>query len=443
MEIKLSEHFTFGKLLKFVFPSVVMMVFTSIYNVVDGFFVSNFVGKASFAAVNLITPLLMLGGAIGFMIGTGGSALVAKLLGAGDKEKANCIFSLLIYATIVISMVLSVCGMIFFKRIAFRLGARGEVLEDCVRYGMILMPALVMFLLQNEFQSFLIVAEKPKLGLALTVAAGLTNIVLDALFVAIFRWGLAGAAWATVISQCIGGLVPLAYFIKPNKTPLRLTKTKLDRSALLKTFTNGSSELMSNISMSVVSMLYNFRLIRFAGENGVAAYGVIMYIGFVFSAIFFGYMLGSSPIVSYHFGAENRSELKNIFRKSAVFIAVIGVAMTAIAIVSAPLIAHIFVGYDEQLRELTIRALTLYSFAFLFTGFNIFGSAFFTALNDGFISALISFLRTLVFEVAAVLVLPELFGIDGVWLSVTAAECAALAVTLACFIKMRKTYGYA
>ena len=443
MEIKLSEHFTFGKLLKFVFPSVVMMVFTSIYNVVDGFFVSNFVGKASFAAVNLITPLLMLGGAIGFMIGTGGSALVAKLLGAGDKEKANRIFSLLIYATIVISMVLSVCGMIFFKRIAFRLGARGEVLEDCVRYGMILMPALVMFLLQNEFQSFLIVAEKPKLGLALTVAAGLTNIVLDALFVAIFRWGLAGAAWATVISQCIGGLVPLAYFIKPNKTPLRLTKTKLDRSALLKTFTNGSSELMSNISMSVVSMLYNFRLIRFAGENGVAAYGVIMYIGFVFSAIFFGYMLGSSPIVSYHFGAENRSELKNIFRKSAVFIAIIGVAMTAIAIVSAPLIAHIFVGYDEQLRELTIRALTLYSFAFLFTGFNIFGSAFFTALNDGFISALISFLRTLVFEVAAVLVLPELFGIDGVWLSVTAAECAALAVTLACFIKMRKTYGYA
>ena len=443
MEIKLSEHFTFGKLLKFVFPSVVMMVFTSIYNVVDGFFVSNFVGKASFAAVNLITPLLMLGGAIGFMIGTGGSALVAKLLGAGDKEKANRIFSLLIYATIVISMVLSVCGMIFFRRIAFRLGARGEVLEDCVRYGMILMPALVMFLLQNEFQSFLIVAEKPKLGLALTVAAGLTNIVLDALFVAIFRWGLAGAAWATVISQCIGGLVPLAYFIKPNKTPLRLTKTKLDRSALLKTFTNGSSELMSNISMSVVSMLYNFRLIRFAGENGVAAYGVIMYIGFVFSAIFFGYMLGSSPIVSYHFGAENRSELKNIFRKSAVFIAIIGVAMTAIAIVSAPLIAHIFVGYDEQLRELTIRALTLYSFAFLFTGFNIFGSAFFTALNDGFISALISFLRTLVFEVAAVLVLPELFGIDGVWLSVTAAECAALAVTLACFIKMRKTYGYA
>jgi len=443
VKIRLSEHFTFKKLLKFVFPSVVMMVFTSIYNVVDGFFVSNFVGKASFAAVNLIMPLLMLGGAIGFMIGTGGSALVAKLLGAGDKEKANRVFSLLIYTTIVISIVLSVFGMIFFKRIAFRLGARGEVLEDCVRYGMILMPALVMFLLQNEFQSFLIVAEKPKLGLALTVAAGLTNIVLDAIFVAIFRWGLAGAAWATVISECVGGLVPLAYFIKPNKTPLRLTKTKFDRSALLKTFTNGSSELMSNISMSVVSMLYNFRLIRFAGENGVAAYGVIMYIGFVFSAIFFGYMLGSSPIVSYHFGAGNRSELKNIFRKSAVFIAVIGIAMTAIAIVSAPLIAHIFVGYDEQLRELTIRALTLYSFAFLFTGFNIFGSAFFTALNDGFISALISFLRTLVFEVAAVLVLPELFGIDGVWLSVTAAECAALAVTLACFIKMRKTYGYA
>lgn len=443
MEIGLSEHFTFRKLLRFIFPSVIMMLFTSIYNVVDGFFVSNFVGKASFAAVNLIMPLLMIGGAIGFMIGTGGSALIAKLLGAGEKEKANRIFSLLICTTVVIGIALSVFGMIFFRRIAFRLGARGEVLEDCVRYGMILLPSLVMFLLQNEFQSFLIVAEKPKLGLALTVAAGCTNIALDALFVAFFRWGLAGAAAATVISECIGGLIPLAYFIKPNKTPLRLTKTYLDWNALFKTFTNGSSELMSNISMSVVSMLYNFRLIRFASENGVAAYGVIMYIGFVFSAIFFGYMLGSSPIVSYHFGAGNRSELKNLFRKSIAFIAVIGIAMTAIAVLSAPKIAHIFVGYDEELHNLTVRALTLYSFAFLFTGFNIFGSAFFTALNDGFISALISFLRTLIFEVAAVLVLPSFFGIDGVWLALLAAECAALAVTIACFIKMRKTCGYA
>lgn len=443
MEIGLSEHFTFRKLLRFIFPSVIMMLFTSIYNVVDGFFVSNFVGKASFAAVNLIMPLLMIGGAIGFMIGTGGSALIAKLLGAGEKEKANRIFSLLICTTVVIGIALSVFGMIFFRRIAFRLGARGEVLEDCVRYGMILLPSLVMFLLQNEFQSFLIVAAKPKLGLALTVAAGCTNIALDALFVAFFRWGLAGAAAATVISECIGGLIPLAYFIKPNKTPLRLTKTYLDWNALFKTFTNGSSELMSNISMSVVSMLYNFRLIRFAGENGVAAYGVIMYIGFVFSAIFFGYMLGSSPIVSYHFGAGNRSELKNLFRKSIAFIAVIGIAMTAIAVLSAPKIAHIFVGYDEELHNLTVRALTLYSFAFLFTGFNIFGSAFFTALNDGFISALISFLRTLIFEVAAVLVLPSFFGIDGVWLALLAAECAALAVTIACFIKMRKTCGYA
>ena len=443
MEIGLSEHFTFRKLLRFIFPSVIMMLFTSIYNVVDGFFVSNFVGKASFAAVNLIMPLLMIGGAIGFMIGTGGSALIAKLLGAGEKEKANRIFSLLICTTVVIGIALSVFGMIFFRRIAFRLGARGEVLEDYVRYGMILLPSLVMFLLQNEFQSFLIVAEKPKLGLALTVAAGCTNIALDALFVAFFRWGLAGAAAATVISECIGGLIPLAYFIKPNKTPLRLTKTYLDWNALFKTFTNGSSELMSNISMSVVSMLYNFRLIRFAGENGVAAYGVIMYIGFVFSAIFFGYMLGSSPIVSYHFGAGNRSELKNLFRKSIAFIAVIGIAMTAIAVLSAPKIAHIFVGYDEELHNLTVRALTLYSFAFLFTGFNIFGSAFFTALNDGFISALISFLRTLIFEVAAVLVLPSFFGIDGVWLALLAAECAALAVTIACFIKMRKTCGYA
>lgn len=443
MNIHLSSHFTYPRLLRFVLPSVVMMIFTSIYSVVDGLFVSNFVGKAPFTALNLIYPLLGILGTLGFMIGTGGSALVSKTLGEGEPEKANRIFSLLIYVTIAAGLALTVLGLIFIEPVAVLMGAEGEILTDCVLYGRILLLSLTAFMLQNVFQSFLITAERPHLGLAVTVGAGVTNIILDALMVAVFRWGLAGAAVASALSQVAGGLVPLIYFLHPkNDSPLRLVRARFDGRALWQTCTNGSSELMSNMSISLVNMLYNLQLIAVAGADGVAAYGVLMYVNFVFLAIFIGYAIGSAPIVSFHYGAGNWDEVKNLFGKSLVIIAVSGVAMTVLAELLAGPLSSVFVGYDEALYAMTVHGFRLYALSFLMAGFNIFGSAFFTALNDGAVSAAISFLRTLVFQVAAVWILPIFLELDGVWLSIVAAETLALLVTGGFLLGKRKVYHY-
>jgi len=442
MTIRLSEHFTYGKLLRFTIPSVIMMIFTSIYGVVDGIFVSNFVGKTPFAAVNLIMPVCMLLGSAGFMIGTGGSALVSKLMGEGKRQKANEVFSMLIYLSAVLGVALTVGGIVLMRPIAAALGAEGQMLEDCVIYGRTLLLGATAFIIQNEFQSFLIAAEKPQFGLIITIAAGVTNMVLDALFVGLFRWGLIGAASATVASQLVGAVIPLVYFIRTGDGVLCLCRTGFDGRALVQTCTNGASEMMTNLSMSLVNILYNFQLMRFAGENGVAAYGVIMYVNFVFVAAFLGYSVGSAPIISFHYGAQDHGELRNLFRKSLVLVGVCEVVMTAAAVTLAGTLSGIFVGYDAQLFDLTRRGLTLYSLSFMVMGVNIFGSSFFTALNDGVVSAFISFLRTLLFQVAAVLALPLVLGLDGIWLSIVAAELCALAVTVLLFVKMRKKYHY-
>lgn len=442
MRIQLSEHFTYSKLLRFTFPSVVMMIFTSIYSVVDGVFVSNFVGKTPFAAVNLIMPLLIILGALGFMIGTGGTAIVAKTLGEGKPELANQYFSLLVYTGLIGGTAVGVLGILFVRPVAAALGAEGQMLEDCVLYARIILAANPCFILQNIFQSFFVTAEKPKLGLYVTVGAGLTNIVLDALLVAVFPMGLAGAAAATALSQTVGGLVPILYFLRKNDSLLRLTKTKFHGKILLKTCANGSSELMSNISASVVTILYNLQLMRLAGEDGIAAYGAIMYVAFIFAAIFIGYAVGSAPVISFHYGAENTDELKSLLRKSVVLTAVSGAAMALLATLASAPLSKIFVGYDQDLYQMTVHGFQLFSFSFLLSGFNIFGSSFFTALNNGLISALISFLRTLVFQCASVLILPVFLKLDGVWLSIVAAEAAAFAVTLACLAANRRTYQY-
>lgn len=442
MRIQLSEHFTYSKLLRFTFPSVIMMIFTSIYSVVDGVFVSNFVGKTPFAAVNLIMPLLIILGALGFMIGTGGTAIVAKTLGEGKPELANQYFSLLVYTGLIGGTAVGVLGILFVRPVAAALGAEGQMLEDCVLYARIILAANPCFILQNIFQSFFVTAEKPKLGLYVTVGAGLTNIVLDALLVAVFPMGLAGAAAATALSQMVGGLVPILYFLRKNDSLLRLTKTKFYGKILLKTCANGSSELMSNISASVVTILYNLQLMRLAGEDGIAAYGAIMYVAFIFAAIFIGYAVGSAPVISFHYGAENTDELKSLLRKSVVLTAVSGAAMALLATLASAPLSKIFVGYDQDLYQMTVHGFQLFSFSFLLSGFNIFGSSFFTALNNGLISALISFLRTLVFQCASVLILPVFLKLDGVWLSIVAAEAAAFAVTLACLAANRRTYQY-
>ncbi len=442
MNISLSEHFGYGKLLRFTLPSVGMMIMTSVYGVVDGYFVSNYVGLTPFAAVNLIMPFLMILGGTGFMFGSGGSALIAKTLGEGKKELANKTFSLLVYSAAALGVIFSVLGIAVLRPVSALLGAEGELLENCVRYGRIYLASMPFYLLQYTFQSFFISAEKPRMGLLVTIAAGVTNMALDALFVAVFEWGLEGAASATAISITVGGVIPLIYFFRKNTSLFRLGKTRFDGKALLKTCTNGSSELMSNISMSIVNMLYNFQLNKYAGEDGIAAYGVMMYVNLVFLAIFIGYSVGTAPIISYHYGAENKDELKSLLKKSAVIIWISSVAMIITAQLLAYPLAKIFVGYDEALMKLTLDGFRIFSVSFLFAGTAIFGSSFFTALNDGLTSALISFLRTLVFQTAAVLILPVFFDVDGVWFSVAAAEFTAVAVTMAFIFGKKKKYGY-
>ena len=442
MKVNLSDHFTYRKLLNFVLPSIVMMVFTSIYGVVDGLFVSNYAGKTAFAAINLVMPFIMVLGGMGFMIGTGGTALVAKVLGEEEKKEANRYFSMMVLVTLLLGVALSVVGVIFMRPVSRLLGATEAMMDDCVLYGRIVIAFTFTFMLQNVFQSFLIVAEKPKLGLAVTVAAGVTNMVLDALFVGGFGWGIAGAAVATGLSQCVGGILPLIYFLRPNNSLLRLRKTRLELRPILKACGNGSSELMSNISSSFVSMLYNFQLLRFAGEDGVSAYGVLMYVQFIFVAIYVGYAVGSAPIVGFHYGAKNHNELKNLLRKSTLLMASSGVVLTILAMALAGPLAKIFVGYDQGLYDLTRHAFRVFAYSFLLAGFNIFASSFFTALNTGVVSAAISFLRTLIFQTASVLLLPLVLGVDGVWWAIFAAEVFASLISVAFLFAKRERYHY-
>lgn len=444
MTIQLSEHFTYKKIFRFALPSIVMMVFTSIYGVVDGTFVSNFVGKTPFAAVNLVWPFLMILGAFGFMIGTGGSALVAKTLGENKKEDANRYFTMLITLVVILGVLLTIIGLIVLRPLSSALGASGQMLEDCVTYGRTLMIFNTAFMLQSVFQSLFITAEKPRLGLIMTVVAGLTNMVLDALFIAVFKWGLVGAALASGLSQCIGGILPLIYFLSSkNDTPLKFVKTKMEGKVLLKACANGASELMTTVSSSLVSMLYNFQLMRLAGQNGIAAYGAVMYVEFAFVAVFIGYSIGTAPIVSYHYGSENHNEVKNMLQKSFKIMSILGITMMVLAQILASPLAKVFVGYDNQLFDMTVHGFRLFSFYFILAGINIYASSFFTALNNGMISAIISFSRTLGFETLAVIILPIFLQLDGVWLAITVAEICAFVISISFLIAKREKYHYA
>lgn len=442
MQIQLSEHFTYKKLIRFTIPTIIMMIFTSIYGIVDGIFVSNCVGSDAFAAINLIMPVLMILGAVGFMIGTGGSAIVSKTIGEGKKEKANEYFSMLIYLLIVVGIILTLLGIVFIRPIAQILGAEGKMLSDCIVYGTTILVALTAFLLQNAFQSFLVVAEKPTMGLIISIIVGLTNMILDFLFIYVFKMGVFGAALATGISQLIGGIVPFIYFSRGNDTPLQLVKTKFDWKAIGKSCTNGSSEMLTNISLSLVNILYNMQLMKYAGADGIVAYGIIMYVGFIFIGTYVGYSVGSAPIISYHYGAENKEELKNLFTKSLKLIGITSIVMTLLAEILAKPLASIFVSYDKQLLDMTIIAIRLYSISYIISGINIFGSSFFTALNNGLVSAIISFLRTLVFQILAILIFPAIWGLNGIWLAIVFAEGLSLIISAIFLVANRKKYQY-
>ena len=441
--ISLSDHFTYKKLIKFTLPTIVMMIFTSIYGVVDGLFISNVVKGNAFASVNLIMPVIMIIGTIGFMFGTGGSAMISKTLGEGDNDKANRYFSMLVYLEIILGIVFTIIGLIFLEPIAILLKATKEMLPDCLTYGRILLIGMTAFILQNSFQSFLVAAEKPGFGLVISIISGITNMILDFLFIYVFRWGVAGAAIATITSQFVGAIIPMIYFARKNKSPLKLGKTKFELSPILKTCANGSSEMVTNLSMSLVNILFNMQLMDLVGSNGVSAYGIIMYVGFLFVGTYVGYSVGSAPIISYHYGAGNKEELKGLLKKSLKLLGITAIVMTILAELFAKPLASIFVSYDKELLDLTITALRLYSLSYIVSWFNIYASSFFTALNDGFISALISFVRTLVFQTTVILILPKIIGIDGIWLSVLVAELLSLIVSIICFIKNKKKYEYA
>lgn len=441
MDIQLSEHFTYKKLIQFTIPTIIMMIFTSIYGVVDGLFVSNCVGSDAFAGVNLIMPALMILGSIGFMIGTGGSALVSKTIGEGNKEKANQYFSMLLYVVTIIGFIFTVIGLIVMEPVAKLLGAEGNLVEICVTYGRTLIIALIPFMLQNCFQSFLIVAEKPRMGLIISIITGVLNMILDFLFIYVFKMGVFGAAVATGISQLIGGIVPLIYFIKKSET-LKLVKTKFELKPILQACANGSSEMVTNISMSLVNMLYNLQLMKYAGSDGVVAYGIIMYVSFIFSGTYMGYSIGSTPIVGYHYGAENTKELKSLLKKSLKLLTITSIVMTVIGELLAKPLAGIFVSYDANLLDMTTNAIRIFSISYLISGINIFASSFFTALNNGVVSAAISFLRTLLFQIAMIFILPLIWGLNGIWIAVIFAEVLALIVSITFLVVNRKKYQY-
>jgi len=440
--IQLSEHFSYIKLMRFTIPTIAMMIFTSIYGVVDGLFVSNIVGSEAFAGVNLIMPALMMLGSVGFMVGTGGSALVSKTIGEGNKKLANRYFSMLIYFLLIVGIVLSILGNVFIRQISELLGAKGEMVDICSTYGRTLLCSLPFFMLQNCFQSFLVVAEKPAMGLCVSVIAGLSNMVLDFLFIYVFRLGVFGVALATAISEFVGAAIPLIFFIRKNNSPLKLIKTKLELKPILRTCSNGSSEMVTNISMSLVNMLYNLQLVKFAGYDGVVAYGIIMYVGFIFSGTYLGYCVGVAPIVGYHYGAANTAELKNLFKKSLFLLSSAAVVLTACAELLSSVLAGIFVGYSQDLHDMTTNAIQLFALSYIISGINIFASAFFTALNNGLVSAVISFMRTLVFQITFIFILPELLGLNGIWLAVVGAEICSLIISVSFFVANRKKYKY-
>lgn len=442
MKIQLSDHFSYSKLIKFTLPTIAMMIFTSIYGVVDGVFVSNCVGSDAFAAVNLIMPIIMILGSVGFMIGTGGSAIVSKTLGEGKKEKANEYFSMLVYLCVVSGVILSVIGIIFTGPIAVLLGAKGSIAKDCVIYGRTVFFMLTGLFLQNAFQSFLVVAEKPKLGLFVTLLAGFTNMFLDFLFVYVLRFGVFGAALATGISQFVGSVIPIIYFAGGKNNVLKLTKCRFNKDIIIKTCINGSSEMVTNMSMSLVNILYNMQLMKYIGTNGVVAYGIIMYVGFIFVGTYMGYAVGSAPVISYHYGAGNKDELKNLFKRSLTIIIVSSVVMTLIAEIIAGYLAGIFVSYDNNLLELTTEAIRIYAVSYLISGVNIFASSFFTALNNGVVSAVISFMRMFVFQIVMILLLPVVLGISGIWTAVIAAEVLSVVISVMFLVKNRKKYSY-
>ena len=442
MSIQLSDHFTYRKLSAFVLPTIAMMVLTSMYTMVDALFISHFVGEIALAAVNFVFPVIMLLGGLGFMLGTGGTALVAKTFGQGDNDRARRYFTQVTLLAALLGGAMAGIGILFLPQMCILLGGTDKLMPDAVLYGRVMLGFLPCCILQCTFQALVVAAEKPKMAFWLSVAGGVTNLALDLLFVVFFGWGLAGAALATGLSQAVAGLIPVVYFFFPNNSLLRFVRTRLELRPMLQACSNGASELVTGISASFIGMLYNYQLLQYYGEEGVAAYGVVMYVAFLFGSIIFGYDLGCNPLFAYNHGAENHAELRNLFRKSLVLITGAGIILCASALLFSSPLAYLFVGYSAELTELAKYAFCVFSVYFALHGYNIFASGLFTAMNNGFISALIAFSRTFLFQSVAVLLLPLLFGAGGIWWSAAVAEVSTLCISVYLVLRFRSRYGY-
>ena len=443
----LSDHFTYRKIFRMTIAPILMMIFTSLYVVVDGLFIANFVGKDAYAGENLIFPIIMIIGGIGFMFGTGGSALSAKLLGEGKKEEANQVFSMLLVFTFLVGIIVSIGGYFLVETFAHGMAsitedATDEMVKEAITYGKILIIGQAIFMLQNYFQSFLLVDERSRLGFIATLCAGIGNIILDFLFIVVFKLGVAGAALGTISGYFVGAIIPFIHFIKNKNGLIEFKLTRFKARPILKSCFNGSSEFVNNISSSIVGIVFNIQLLKFMGQNGVAAYGTIAYVSFLFVSIFIGYSIGMAPVISFNYGAENHDELKNVLRKSLIIIFIMELFMVLISFTCARPLAMLFSSGNNDLEELTINALRICSLAFIFTGIGIFTSSFFTALNNGALSALNAFMRTLVFQIAFILLLPLIFGASGIWWAIIFADCAAFILAIACLIWKRKQYHY-
>ena len=448
MKIRLSDHFTFKKLLKAALAPMLMMVFTSLYTIVDGVCISNFCGKESFAGVNLIFPIIMIVGGLGFMLGTGGSALVGKLLGEKKDLEARQTFTMTIIFTILIGLTITIAGVLLIETLVYAMTsvATGDIsqkmIDEAILYGRLLMAGQVFFMLQNVFQSFFIVDEKPVLGFVFILIGGLTNIVLDILFIGVCKWGIIGAAAATICGYLSGSLGPIIYFLIRKNDYIHFERTKLKLKPLIKICFNGSSEFVNNISSSIVSIVFNMQLLHYFGEDGINAYGIIMYLAFVFTAIFLGYSSAVAPIESYNYGAQNNKELKNVLIKSLIITSILSVSMFIISFTLAEPFSFIFANGSDTLLKITTNGMRIYSIAFLFIGLSIYISTFFTALNNGLISALIAFLRTLVFQIVFVFVFPLFLGKYGIFFAILAAEIMSILLAITFLLIYKKKYRY-
>lgn len=438
----IAQEFNLISLLRFVAPTVVMLVFMSLYQMVDAVFVSKFVGENALSALNIVYPFPSIVIAVSIMLATGGSAIIARNMGEGKEKEAKENFSFIVLVGAVIGVAIATAGILFIEPLIYMLGATPSLYDYCYEYLFILVLSVPLSVFQMLFQSFFVTAGKPHLGLTLTVLGGVSNIVLDYVFIVLCGFGVSGAALATSIGYSIPGLFGLIYFAVSRKGTLYFVKPVFRWGVLFKCCINGSSEMVNNLAVAVTTFLFNVLMLKYEGEAGVAAITIVLYAQFLMTSAFMGFSSGIAPVVSFNYGSGNVRQLKKIFKISVWVIAVVSAAVFVIAETCSDVVIMVFTPAGSEVFGLTKYGFAIFSFSFLCTGMNIFASALFTAFSNGKISAILSFLRTFVFLTACLLFLPLFWGVDGIWLAVPVAEVMALFVSVYYLVRFKKVYQY-